>query len=81
MRLMNLDEEQEDLSIPKMDYVCIVRMPSTKFTRICRNLKQFGEKMVISCAQGGKQCINLTSLSLFNCDHSGLHRMIECNSR
>ncbi|XP_026473477.1 proliferating cell nuclear antigen [Ctenocephalides felis] len=51
MKLMNLD--QEHLGIPDTDYACIVRMPSQEFARICRDLSQFGESVVISCTKEG----------------------------
>uniref|UniRef100_A0A6M2DJV6 DNA sliding clamp PCNA n=1 Tax=Xenopsylla cheopis TaxID=163159 RepID=A0A6M2DJV6_XENCH len=51
MKLMNLD--QEHLGIPDTDYACIVRMPSHEFARICRDLSQFGESVVISCTKEG----------------------------
>lgn len=52
MKLMNLD--QEHLGIPETEYACIVRMPSMEFARICRDLSQFGESVVISCTKEGK---------------------------
>jgi len=51
MKLMNLD--QEHLGIPETDYACIVRLPSTEFARICRDLAQFGESVVITCTKEG----------------------------
>lgn len=48
---MNLD--QEHLGIPETDYACIVRMPSMEFARICRDLSQFGESVIISCTKEG----------------------------
>lgn len=51
MKLMNLD--QEHLGIPDTDYACIVRMPSMEFARICRDLSQFGESVVIACTKEG----------------------------
>lgn len=53
MKLMNLD--QEHLGIPETNYACIVRMPSMEFARICRDLSQFGESMVIACTKEGKK--------------------------
>lgn len=53
MKLLNLDEEHEDLCVPNVDYACTVRMPSKKFERICKDLSEIGEQMVISCARGG----------------------------
>lgn len=51
MKLMNLD--QEHLGIPETDFSCVIRMPSGEFARICRDLTQFGESMVISCTKDG----------------------------
>lgn len=51
MKLMNLD--QEHLGIPETDYACIVRLPSQEFARICRDLSQFGESVVITCTKEG----------------------------
>ncbi|KAL1131771.1 hypothetical protein AAG570_011384 [Ranatra chinensis] len=51
MKLMNLD--QEHLGIPETDYSCIIKMPSAEFARICRDLSQFGESVVISCSKEG----------------------------
>jgi len=51
MKLMNLD--QEHLGIPETDYACIVRLPSMEFARICRDLSQFGESVVIACTKDG----------------------------
>lgn len=56
MKLMNLD--QEHLGIPETNYACIVRMPSMEFARICRDLSQFGESMVIACTKEGKSTPN-----------------------
>lgn len=35
------------------DYACTIKMPSSEFARICRDLSQFGESMVISCTKEG----------------------------
>jgi len=51
MKLMNLD--QEHLGIPETGYSCVVRMPSMEFARICRDLAQFSESMVICCTKEG----------------------------
>lgn len=34
-------------------YNCIVKMPSTEFARICRDLSQFGEAITIQCSKEG----------------------------
>ncbi|KAF4521887.1 hypothetical protein B566_EDAN008388 [Ephemera danica] len=51
MKLMNLD--QEHLGIPETDYACKVRMPSAEFARVCRDLSQFGESVLICCTKEG----------------------------
>ncbi|CAD6996836.1 proliferating cell nuclear antigen [Ceratitis capitata] len=51
MKLMNLD--QEHLGIPETDYSCVVRMPAMEFARICRDLAQFSESVVICCTKEG----------------------------
>jgi len=51
MKLMNLD--QEHLGIPETDYACVVRLPSQEFARICRDLSQFGESVIITCTKEG----------------------------
>lgn len=51
MKLMNLD--QEHLGIPETDFSCVIRLPSQEFARICRDLSQFGESVVISCTKEG----------------------------
>ena len=39
--------------IQETDYACTIRLPSNEFARICRDLSQFGESMVISCTKEG----------------------------
>jgi len=51
MKLMNLD--QEHLGIPETDYACVIKMPSGEFARICRDLSQFGDSIVIACTKEG----------------------------
>lgn len=51
MKLINLD--QEHLGIPETDYSCVIKMPSSEFARICRDLSQFGESVIISCTKEG----------------------------
>nr|ACA09718.1 proliferating cell nuclear antigen [Penaeus japonicus] len=51
MKLMNLD--QEHLGIPETDYACVIKLPSGEFARICRDLSQFGESIVIACTKEG----------------------------
>lgn len=51
LNLKNLD--QEYFEIPYIDYPCIFRMPSMVFYRICLDLAQFGDAMVITCLDEG----------------------------
>jgi len=51
MKLMNLD--QDHLGIPETEYACIIKLPSQEFARICRDLSQFGESIIISCSKEG----------------------------
>lgn len=51
LRLMNLD--QEHLGIPDTDYSCVISMPSSEFSKICKDLSQFGESVNISCSKEG----------------------------
>ncbi|KAJ8400113.1 hypothetical protein AAFF_G00401520 [Aldrovandia affinis] len=51
MKLMDLDVEQ--LGIPDQEYSCVVKMPSGEFARICRDLSQIGDAVMISCAKDG----------------------------
>ncbi len=43
---MNLDAEH--LGIPETDYAAVVKMPSSEFQRVIRDLSQFGDSLVIS---------------------------------
>ncbi|KYN32251.1 Proliferating cell nuclear antigen [Trachymyrmex septentrionalis] len=65
MKLINMD--QEHLGIPKVytviihqvialqetSYSCVVKMPTAEFTRICRDLSQFGESITFACSKEG----------------------------
>jgi len=53
MKLMNLDTEH--LGIPETDYSVIVKMPSSEFQRICRDLSQIGDSVTITCTKDGIQ--------------------------
>lgn len=67
MKLMNLD--QEHLGIPETNYACIVRMPSMEFARICRDLSQFGENVVIACTKEGEYLKRFQLRQPHNCNH------------
>ena len=53
LKLMNIDTEH--LGIPEMDYDSIVKLPSTEFQRICRDLSLLGESVQIACTKDGIQ--------------------------
>lgn len=39
--------------LQETNYACVVRLPAGEFARICRDLSQFGESVVISCTKEG----------------------------
>lgn len=41
MKLMDIDSEH--LGIPETEYQAIVRMPSSEFSRICKDLSSIGD--------------------------------------
>ncbi|CAK9173605.1 unnamed protein product [Ilex paraguariensis] len=51
MKLMDIDSEH--LGIPEAEYEAIVRMPSTEFARICKDLSTIGDTVVISVTKEG----------------------------
>ncbi|CAF0829592.1 unnamed protein product [Didymodactylos carnosus] len=51
LRLMDLDSEH--LGIPDTDYSCVVKMPSTKFSRICRDMAILGDSVTICSTKDG----------------------------
>jgi len=53
MKLMDLDCEQ--LGIPDQEYSCTIKLPSGEFAKICRDLSQIGECIVITCTKDGVQ--------------------------
>lgn len=53
MKLMDLDCEQ--LGIPDQEYSCTIKLPSGEFSKICRDLSQIGECIVITCTKDGVQ--------------------------
>lgn len=73
MKLMHLN--QSHLSIPDINYDCTIRMSSTEFARVCRDLSQFGDTMAIAFTEDGKSLlqaliihfpITMYILALFN---------------
>jgi len=51
LKLMDIDSEH--LGIPETGYSCVVKMPSGEFQRICRDLSQLGDSVVICCTKEG----------------------------
>lgn len=51
MKLVDLDTEH--LGIPETEYSAVVKLPSGEFQRICRDLSQIGDSVVISCTKEG----------------------------
>jgi len=51
LKLMDIDSEH--LGIPDTEYSCVVKMPSGEFQRICRDLSQLGDSVVIACTKEG----------------------------
>jgi len=53
--IKQMDLDGEHLGIPETDYSCVVKLPSAEFQRICRDLSQLGESVVIECDKEGVQ--------------------------
>jgi len=51
MKLMDIDSDH--LGIPDTTYSGVVQMPSHEFQRICRDLSQFSDSLMISCTKDG----------------------------
>jgi len=51
MKLMTIDSEH--LGIPDTDYDAVIKMPSAEFSRICRDLSQFGDTVTVVCTKAG----------------------------
>merc|ERR1712241_333008 len=51
LRLMQI--ESEHMEIPEQQYKVVAKLPSTEFLRICRDLKEFGETMVVNASKEG----------------------------
>jgi len=51
MKLVDLDTEH--LGIPDTEYSAVVKMPAGEFQRICRDLSQIGDSVIISCTKEG----------------------------
>lgn len=51
MKLIDIDTEQ--VSIPETEYSAVIKMPSVEFSRVCRDLSNFGESVTISVTKDG----------------------------
>jgi len=51
LKLMEIDQEQ--LGIPDTEYKAVIRMPSSEFQRICRDLSAIGDTVTISATKEG----------------------------
>jgi len=51
LKLMDIDSEH--LGIPDTEYKSMIRMPSSEFQRICRDLSVLGDTCIISCQKDG----------------------------
>ena len=48
-----MDIDSEHLGIPDTDYTCVVKMPSSEFQRICREITIIGDTVKISATKEG----------------------------
>ncbi len=48
-----MDIDSEHLGIPDTDYSCVVKMPSSEFQRICREITIIGDTVKISATKEG----------------------------
>merc|ERR1711977_325336 len=51
LKLMQI--ESEHMEIPEQHYKVVVRLPSSDFQKICKDLKEFGETMQVSASKEG----------------------------
>merc|ERR1712083_186252 len=51
LKLMQI--ESEHMEIPEQQYKVVAKLPSAEFQRICRDLKEFGETMVVNASKEG----------------------------
>merc|ERR1712226_1045995 len=51
LKLMQI--ESEHMEVPDQHYKVTAKLPSSEFQRICRDLKEFGETMVIKASKDG----------------------------
>merc|ERR1711948_121285 len=51
LKLMQI--ESEHMEIPEQHYKVLVKLPSSEFQKICRDLKEFGETMHVNASKDG----------------------------
>merc|ERR1711897_129464 len=51
LKLMQI--ESEHMEIPEQQYKVVVKLPSSEFLKVCRDLKEFGETMQIQASKDG----------------------------
>merc|ERR1719446_771277 len=51
LKLMQI--ESEHMEIPEQQYKVVVKMPSSEFQKVCRDLREFGETMQIQASKEG----------------------------
>merc|ERR1711862_217137 len=51
LKLMQI--ESEHMEIPEQQYKVAAKLPSSELLRICRDLKEFGETMVVAASKEG----------------------------
>lgn len=51
MKLIDIDNEH--LGIPDQEYDAVIKLPSHEFSRICRDLSQFGDTVTVACTKDG----------------------------
>ena len=48
-----MDLDSEHLGIPDTDYLCTIKLPSSEFTRICRDMSIIGDSVIICTIKDG----------------------------
>ncbi|CAD8148984.1 unnamed protein product [Paramecium octaurelia] len=82
LNLMSLDQEQ--LGVPDTEYSSVVRMPSSEFTKICRELGNINEAIGIETSKDGikfyvKGDIGEGQVSVKTNDSEKLEEKVECD--
>jgi proliferating cell nuclear antigen len=48
-----MDLDSEHLGIPDTDYSCTIKMPSSEFSRICRDMSIMGDSVLVCTTKEG----------------------------